>query len=65
MQQLTCKIDSSSSFYYLFFSFILLELKAFVFEGESPGGKILKKVPKSVKKVLKIMKRFCPLVVAL
>ena len=27
MQQLTCNIDLSSSFYYLFFSFVLLELK--------------------------------------
>ena len=61
MQQLTCKIDSSNYFYYLFFSFIILELKPFVFEGESPGGNILKKC----QKVPKSMKRFCPLVVAL
>ena len=26
VQQLTCKIDLSSSFYYLFFSFVLIEL---------------------------------------
>ena len=43
MQQLTCNIDLSNYFYYLFFSFVLLELKPFVFKVESPGGKILKK----------------------
>ena len=48
MQRLTCKIDLSSSFYYLFFSFVLIELKAktLCFEGESPGGKIMKKCEK-------------------
>ena len=64
VQQLTCKIDSSRSFYYLFLSFVLLELKPFVLKGKVPGEKLwksAKKVPKSVK----IMKRFCPLVVAL
>ena len=40
VQQLTCNIDSSFSFYYLFFSFVLLELKPW----ESPGGKIMKSV---------------------
>ena len=65
VQQLTCKIDLSRSFYYLFFSFVLIELKPFVLKGKSPGGKILKKCDKSVKKYEKIMKRFCPLVVAL
>ena len=63
MQQLTCKIDLPFSFYYLFFSFVLLELKPVVLKG-----KVLEenyeKVPKSVKTV-KIMKRFCPLVIAL
>ena len=34
MQQLTCKIDLSNSFYYLFFSFVLLELKS----GFAKGG---------------------------
>ena len=38
MQQLTCNIDLSCSFYSLFFSFD--------FEGESPGEKILKKCEK-------------------
>ena len=42
MQQLTCKIDLSNSFYLLFFSFVLIELKPFVLKGGSPGGKILK-----------------------
>ena len=50
MQQLTCKIDLSSSFYYLFFSFVLLELKPFVLKGKVPGGNY-EKVPKSVKSV--------------
>ena len=40
VQQLTCKIDLSNSFYYLFFSFVLLELKPFVFEGEVLGEKL-------------------------
>ena len=39
MQQLTCKIDSSSSFYYLFFSFVLLELKPLVFKWKVLGEK--------------------------
>ena len=64
MQQLTCNIGLSISFYYLFFSFVLIEPKDLCFEGESPGGKILKKCEK-VRKKVKIMKRFCPLVVAL
>ena len=46
MQQLKCNIDLSNSFYYLFFSFVLLELKPFVLKGKSPGGKILKKCEK-------------------
>ena len=45
MQQLTCKIDLSFSFYYLFFSFVLLELKPFVLKGKS-WGKIVKKCEK-------------------
>ena len=49
MQQLTCKIDLSGSFYYLFFSFVPLELKPFVLKGKS-WGKNSEKVPKSVKK---------------
>ena len=40
VQQLTCKIDLSNSFYYLFFSFVILELKPFVLKGEVPGEKL-------------------------
>ena len=39
MQHLTCKIDFPFSFYYLFFSFVLLELKTFVLKGKVPGEK--------------------------
>ena len=46
VQQLTCTIDLPFSFYYLFFSFVLLELKPFVLKGESPGEKIMKKCQK-------------------
>ena len=46
VQQLTCKIDLSSSFYYLFFSFVLIELKPFVLKGSSPGRKSMKKCEK-------------------
>ena len=37
MQQLTCNIDLSSSFYDIFFSFVLIELKPFVLKGKSWG----------------------------
>ena len=37
MQQLTCNIDLSSSFYYIFFSFVLIELKPFVLKGKVLG----------------------------
>ena len=53
MQQLTCKIDSSDSFYYLFFSFIILELKPLVLKGKVRGEKY-EKVPKSAKKCEKL-----------
>ena len=36
---ITCKIDLSKSFYYLFFSFVLLELKPFVLKGKVLGEK--------------------------
>ena len=39
VQQLTCKIDLSNSFYYLFFSFIILELKPLVLKGKVLGEK--------------------------
>ena len=39
--QLTCKIDLPFSFfYYLFFSFVLLELKPFVLKGTVLGEKL-------------------------
>ena len=49
MQQLTCNIDLSCSFYYLFFSFVLLELKPFVLKGKVLEEKVRKNVKKSVK----------------
>ena len=49
VQQLTCKIDSSNSFYYLFFSFVLLELKPFVLKGKVLGDKLCKSVKKCEK----------------
>ena len=39
VQQLTCKIDLPFSFYYLFFSFVLRELKPFVLKGKVLGEK--------------------------
>ena len=42
MQQLTCNIDLSSSFYYLFFSFALIELKPFVLKGQVLGENLQK-----------------------
>ena len=39
VQQLTCNIDLSRSFYYLFFSFVLIELKPFVLKGKVLGEK--------------------------
>ena len=46
VQQLTCKIDSYNSFYYLFFSFVLLELKPFVFKWKVLGEKFWKSAKK-------------------
>ena len=40
VQQLTCKLDLPFSFYYLFFSFVLLELKPFVLKGKVLGEKL-------------------------
>ena len=39
LQQLTCKIDLSNSFCYLFFSFVLIELKPVVLKGKVLGEK--------------------------
>ena len=57
VQQLTCKIDSSNSFYYLFFSFVLIELKPFVLKGKVPGENY-EKVWKSAKKCEKLWNDF-------
>ena len=46
VQQLTCKIDLSKSFYYLFFSFVLIELKPFVLKGKVLGEKFWKSAKK-------------------
>ena len=54
MQQLTCKSDLPFSFYYLFFSFVLLELKPFVLKGKVLGEKFGKSVRKSAKKCEKL-----------
>ena len=48
MQQLTCNIDVSSSFYHLFFYFVLIE--TLCFERESPGDKKMRKSAKIVKR---------------
>ena len=66
VQQLTCNIDLSNYFYYLFFSFVLIELKPFVLKGKVLGEKFWKKC----EKVRKIVKNYetilpfscCPLV---
>ena len=57
VQQLTCKIDLSSSFYYLFLSFVLLELKPFVLKGKVPGEKLWKSA-KKCEKVWKLWNDF-------
>ena len=44
MQQLTCNIDLSCSFYYLLFSFVLIELKPFDLKGKVLGEKCEKNV---------------------
>ena len=40
VQQLTCNMDLSCSFYSLFFSFVLIELKPFVLKGKVLGEKV-------------------------
>ena len=57
VQQLTCKIDLSNSFYYLFFSFVLIELKPFVLKGKVLGEKFWK-VLESAKKCEKLWNDF-------
>ena len=43
MQQLTCNIDLSCYFYYLLFSFVLIELRPFVLKGKVMGETFRKK----------------------
>ena len=54
VQQLTCNIDLSRSFYYLFFSFVLLELKPLFWMGKVLGDKFWQSVKNSETE-------FCPL----
>ena len=51
MRQLTCNIDLSSSFYYLFFSFVLIELKPLVLKGKVLGEKFRESVKNRKKRV--------------
>ena len=44
VQQLTCNIALSCSFYHHFFSFVLLELKPFVLKGKVLGEELCEKV---------------------
>ena len=39
VQQLTCNIDLSCTFYYMFFCFVLFELKPLALKGKVPDGK--------------------------
>ena len=57
VQQLTCNIDFSCSFYFFVFSFVLLELKPFVLKGKVLGQKLWKSV-KNCKEVWKIWNEF-------
>ena len=58
VQQLTCNIDLSCSFYYFFFSFVLIELKRFVLKGKVLGEKFWKSV-KKCEKMWKFWNNFC------
>ena len=62
VQQLTCNIDLSSSFYYLFFSFVLIELKPFVLKGKVLGEKFWKSVKKCENYETILPFSCCPLV---
>ena len=69
VQQLTCNINLSSSFYYLFFSFVLIGIKPFVLKGKALGEKFWKSVKKceQVRRSVKIYETIltfscCPLV---
>ena len=58
MQQLTCYIDLSCPFHYLFFSFVLIELKPFVLKG-NVLGKNSERCEKSVQNSETIMPFSC------
>ena len=62
MQQLTCNIDLSNYFYYLFFSFVLIELKPFVLKGKALGEKVLKSAKKCEQLWTILPFSCCPLV---
>ena len=62
--QLTCNIDVCRSFYYLFFSFVIIVLKPLVLKGKVLGGKFRKCVKKKSVKISETILSFscCPLV---
>ena len=63
VQQLTCNIDFSCSFYFLlFFSFVLVELKPFVLKGKVLGVKLRKSAKKCENSETNLPLSCCPLV---
>ena len=62
VQQLTCNIDLSNYFYYLFFSFVLMELKPFVLKGKVLGEKFWKSAKKCENYETILPFSCCPLV---
>ena len=60
VQQLTCNIDLSCSFYYLFFSFVLLGLKPCVLKGKVLGENFGQKSVKNSETILPFS--CCPLI---
>ena len=62
VQQLTCNIGLSNSFYYLFFSFVLIELKPFDFKGKALGEKFWKSAKKCENDETILPFSCCPLV---
>ena len=62
MQQLTCNIDLACYFYFLFFSFVLIELNPFVLKEKVVGEKFWKSVKKCEKSEMILPFSCCPLV---
>ena len=62
VQQVTCNIDLSSSFYYLFLSFVLIELKPFVYKWKVLGKKFWKSAKKCENYETILPFSCCPLV---